>query len=103
MSAIKAPDATASSLYRTEDAARLRRPKPFEEDFFVLDTGRDEEEQFVTLVQDGDYQGFGYISKEETNSIEDLFECIKSYPNNPENKRIIARYLADKGNVKVVN
>ncbi len=74
----------------------------FEEDFFVLDTGRDEDEQFVTLVQDGDYQGFGYISKEETNSVEDLFECIKSYPNNPENKRIIARYLADKGNVKVV-
>lgn len=74
----------------------------FEEDFFVIDEGRDEDERAVVLVQDGDYQGFGYISKEEINSHEDLFECIKNYRNNPEVKRLIARYIANNKNVKII-
>ena len=74
----------------------------FEEDFFIIDKGRDEDEQLVVLVQNGEYQGFGYIAKDDMQTHEDLFECIKSYDCNPENKRIIARFLADKGKVRIV-
>lgn len=74
----------------------------FEEDFFIIDKGRDDDEHLVVLVQDGDYQGFGYIGKDCMESHEDIFECINRYPDNPENKRIIARFLSDTGKVKVV-
>lgn len=64
----------------------------FEEDFFLLEQGKNLDEYAVILVQNSDYQGFGYIDKTENLTIEDLLECIKKYPNYSESNKIIHQY-----------
>jgi DNA polymerase-3 subunit epsilon len=76
----------------------------FEEDFFVLDQGRSEEEQAVVMVKNGQYRGYGYLDKEETiHRPADLEDFIQPQEGNPETTRIIQRFLskAPKG-MKVV-
>ena len=64
----------------------------FEEDFFILDKGRTQDERAVVLVQNGHYQGFGYIDWGELTS-EDLFECIKSYPKSKDCNKVIRLFM----------
>lgn len=75
----------------------------FEEDFFIIDQGRNQEELGVVLVEGGHYQGFGYMNKEESiMAPEHLKSCIRSYPGNAETSRIIQRFLNDKSKVKTI-
>lgn len=68
----------------------------FEEDFFLIDKGRTADENTVVLVEDGEYVGFGYANLEEiSGGVDELREVIKSYPSNPEVKKIIMRFLSD--------
>ena len=76
----------------------------FEEDFFILDQGRNTNEQAVIMVRDGGYRGFGYIDKEEPiTHPTDLEAFIQPREGNPETTRLIQRFLskATKG-MKVV-
>lgn len=75
----------------------------FEEDFFILDEGRNSEEYAVVLVQDGAYQGYGYLATDDLNGqLEPLFDVIKSFAGNPETTRIIQRYISKNNKIKVV-
>lgn len=75
----------------------------FEEDFFILDQGRNLEEYAIVLVKDGNYQGYGYLDKESLNGLtEPLFDSIKPFVGNPETTRIIQRYLSNNNQVKIV-
>ena len=74
----------------------------FKENFFIIDKGRSEEELGVVLVSDGNYQGFGYIDKQENHNASTLLDAIKYYPGNPETTRIIQSFLSKHPEVKVI-
>ncbi len=75
----------------------------FEEDFFIIDKGREKGEKAVILVKDGSYRGFGYIHQEDqSHRMEDLFDVIQPYEGNPETTRIIQRFLNQNPNTKIV-
>ena len=74
----------------------------FEEDFFVLDKGRNEQEKAVVLVEKGSYVGYGYIEIEEIKGLESLRDTIKPFQGNAETFKIIRRFLAGKHQAKVV-
>lgn len=75
----------------------------FEQDFFVLDQGRTEEEYAVVQVKDGNYYGFGYLHKASQEVGQEAMEgVIKPYPGNPETRRLIQRFLSSSSTYKVV-
>ncbi len=85
--------------YRAEEAIDLLK-KIFDENFIILDKGRNESDRAVILVEDGNYKGFGYISSEDVQyGIEELKECIKPVAENFEANQIIRGYL-EKGKVQ---
>lgn len=79
---------------RAEEALESLRAV-FSEGFVILDQGRAPDERSIVIVKDGQYQGYGYIDKEE--SIErpaDFVDYIQPKIGNPETTRIIQRYLS---------
>jgi len=75
----------------------------FEENFFIIDQGRSNDEHAIVLVEDGIYKGFGYASPEEIDGdIDMLKDCIKRYKHHPEIVRIIRTYMSGKKKIKVL-
>lgn len=75
----------------------------FEDDFFILDDGRNGAEHAVVLVQNGGYQGYGYIDRDNLNGqLTPLFDTIKPFIGNPETTRIIQRYISKNSQVKIL-
>jgi DNA polymerase III subunit epsilon len=73
----------------------------FDHDFFILDKGKTKEERAVVLVQNGHYQGFGYVDWGNLTT-EDLFECIKKYPKSADCNKIIRQFMGQNKGVKIV-
>ena len=66
----------------------------FEENFILLDIGREPDEQSVFLVEDGHYRGYGYLNTEDVQyGIEELKECVRYEPINPEADLILRNYM----------
>ena len=65
----------------------------FDSSFLIVEEGRNRNEQAVILVENGEYQGFGYVDKEDISYFQDYLDCIKSFQNNPDTSRIIKQYL----------
>ena len=66
----------------------------FREDFIIVDKGRHLEEKAVVLIEDGQYQGFGYLETNEAfNSLEQIKDAVKPFKHNPEVVRIIQHFL----------
>jgi len=64
------------------------------QNFFIVDTGRNEGEKSVVKVENGKYSGFGYIDSEFIgNDVENLSDVIKVYPDNKDVQQIIRSYL----------
>ncbi len=64
------------------------------QNFFIIDTGRNDEEKSVVKVENGKYTGFGYIDTEFIgNDLENLSDVIKVYPDNKDVQQIIRTYL----------
>ena len=75
----------------------------FRGNFMIVDKGRHEEERAVVLVEDGQYQGFGYADIEsDQGDIETLKEVIKPYHHNPDIIRIIRQFMDGKNGVQVI-
>ncbi|MCP3929597.1 MAG: GIY-YIG nuclease family protein [Bacteroidetes bacterium] len=75
----------------------------FEKNFVVLDRGREINERSVVLVENGNYNGYGYVDLSENGAgIDFLKESIKYHPGNPETNRIIQRFLSKNKKVEVV-
>ncbi|MEM9886470.1 MAG: exonuclease domain-containing protein [Bacteroidota bacterium] len=84
--------------YNERAAAALEDLKTiFEEDFLLIDEGRAADEKMVVWVQDGDYQGYGYIQTDiVADNLQGLKDCVNTrFESNPEVKRIIRRYTLD--------
>lgn len=74
-----------------------------EDDFFILDDGRDSEEMGVILVEKGNYCGYGYVSRSNNeHGTTALRDAIRPFPGNPETTRLIQRFLSKEGAVKVI-
>lgn len=68
----------------------------FEEDFFIIDEGREPGERTVVLIEDGQYRGFGYIAAEDVQyGVEELKESIKEQQYFPIMNKLIWNYLQD--------
>ncbi len=64
------------------------------QNFFIVDTGRNDNEKSVVKVENGKYIGFGYVNTEYIgNGIENLSDVIKIYPDNKDVQQIIRTYL----------
>lgn len=64
------------------------------DNFFIIDTGRDENEKSIVKIENGKYIGFGYINSEFIgNDIQNFSDVIKVYPDNRDVQQIIRSYL----------
>ncbi len=66
----------------------------FEENFIILDEGRHKDERCVFLVEDGHFQGYGYIEIDlESYGIEELKESVHYRKLNPEADLILRNHM----------
>ena len=66
----------------------------FDENFFILDKGRTAEERAVVLVENGAYQGFGFVDEESlSGNLDELRDAIKPHQHNPDTSRIIRHFV----------
>jgi DNA polymerase-3 subunit epsilon len=67
----------------------------------VFDTGRQVGESAVVLIEQGQYQGYGYLDVEDSAaSPEVLRDAIRPLPGNPETNRIVQRFLQKNRHLK---
>ncbi len=86
--------------YRVNEA--IERYIYRENNFFVFDKGRKEDEYAIVKVYKGSYQGFGYIDKEDIDNQVLLNGNIKPYADNKDIQVIIKGYLRKYPDIKVI-
>ncbi len=70
----------------------------FEHNMLIVDIGREKDESTIIHVENGKYRGFGYINHEETNSIEEMLECIEYCDYHEDCNYIVQSFIIkDKG------
>ena len=95
----EAPEDYNKRVAQIIDAVKI----DFEENFFIIDIGRNIEEKSVILVEDGQYKGFGYVDLEEANGgVDVLRDAIKSYAHHPEIAKMIHSFLYKKNKFTVI-
>ncbi len=73
------------------------------DNFLIIDKGRDLEESSVIVVKDGKYMGFGWVDKEVgINSLDEAISQIKLYDDNQDARIIINRFLKETNKTKVI-
>ena len=73
------------------------------DNFFIVDQGREAEEKSVVLVEDGQVQGYGYLSEGTVIShVESLRDVIEPLPHNRDAQRIVHWYVKEKKMEKLV-
>jgi len=73
---------------------KLYLTESFENDFFIIDEGREADEKSIILVEDGTYKGHGFINERDVQyGIEELKEAIKEVKYYPIYNRLIWNYL----------
>ena len=73
-----------------------------QQNFFIIDNGRSDSENSIVKIENGKYKGFGYVYKDQQiSNIDILHDCIVSYKDNKEVRRLINTYLK-KNNCKII-
>lgn len=73
------------------------------QNFYILEAGRKPGELAVISVQNGIYQGFGFVEDtSKSTATSKLSECVKPYPDNSDSQRILKAYLKNGPTDKVV-
>ncbi len=66
----------------------------FDDDFIIVDEGRTSGEKSVVLIEEGKYQGYGYINEEDVQyGVEEIKEAIRETTFYPIMNKIIWNYL----------
>lgn len=87
----------AESYNERAKEAFLFLQKNFDKDFILLDSGKNDEEKSVFLIQDGQFRGYGYIDLESLEmGTEEILEAINYQEPNPELNSIVRNYILDK-------
>jgi DNA polymerase-3 subunit epsilon len=76
----------------TAAIARLQCPE-LEGSYLLLEKGRAKEEQAVFWIENGEYQGFGFVDTTEQLTVEDLKDSVNSYAHNLDVVKIIRQYI----------
>ncbi len=64
------------------------------QNFFVVDVGRNEDENSIVKIENGKYIGYGFLSTDQVSTdISLMHDCIINYRDNKEVRRIIVTYL----------
>ncbi|PCH94485.1 MAG: DNA polymerase III subunit epsilon [Bacteroidetes bacterium] len=64
------------------------------DNYLIIGKGRTSEESSVVMVEDGRYEGFGYVDKEmQLENFEQAHDHIKPYKDNRDIQRILRSYL----------
>ncbi len=71
--------------------------------FFLFEPGRQEGEQAVVAVEDGQFRGFGFVDSTESLTTEDLLESVYRPTADPDAARIIRSYLDGRKRLKKVS
>ena len=88
---------------RAEEAMAALDENFLQPNFFLLDKGRSTDENAVVLVEDGEYQGYGFVEKEGlTGQLDELRDAVKWQEHNPEVMRILQGFLAKPRGVKMI-
>ncbi|WP_109830367.1 exonuclease domain-containing protein [Reichenbachiella versicolor] len=65
------------------------------EDFFIEEKGRTDDEKAIIEIKGGNYVGFGFIPKSDTNNSYDNYRIhIQNFEHNSDTQRIIRTYLS---------
>ncbi|NQT76674.1 MAG: GIY-YIG nuclease family protein [Bacteroidetes bacterium] len=73
-----------------------------ENNFFVIDKGRRDDENTIVKVCNGIYQGFGYIKSTSAGDQKHMDDCIKPYADNKDVQVIIKGYLRKHPEIKII-
>ncbi|MEM1215273.1 MAG: exonuclease domain-containing protein [Bacteroidota bacterium] len=84
------------------DLALERLCTVFDDDFFLFDRGRNDEEKSVVLVENGHFAGFGYVDSSTPQDPISLRDAVTTYPSYPDTARIILRFMSNHPKAKVV-
>lgn len=76
----------------TAAIARIQCPE-LEGSYILMEKARTKDEQAVILIENGEYQGFGYVDTTEELTIEDLKNSIDRYTHNLDVVKIIRQYV----------
>ncbi len=72
--------------------------------FYILDSGRNENEYAVVKIDNEKYIGYGYIGKDFCSSDPELLnDCIKKFDDNRDVQKIIKTYLRKNKQVALIN
>jgi DNA polymerase-3 subunit epsilon len=75
----------------------------FDFDFYLIDEGRNSGEKAVVFIENGVYQGFGYLDFTDFDGNPTVLgDTVKKFPGNPETNRIIHRYLHQHPGLKII-
>jgi DNA polymerase III subunit epsilon len=93
---------SAESYNERANDLKARLNNNFEEDFFIIEKGKADDEKAVILVQDGHFRGYGYLNTEGGITMEDYFEAVKNMKPTVDSNRIVRQYLSSGKGYKVV-
>jgi len=72
--------------------------------FFIIDTGRDEDERSAVKIVNGKYSGFGYFNINDMGfGLSAVHECIKTAPDNRDIQVILKQYLRSNKVEKIID
>lgn len=89
-------------VYNERVDAALEKYIYRENNFFLLDKGRNPDEMAVVKVCNGSYQGFGYLDRESVENTGMLNECIMPYADNKDVQVIIKGYMRKYPDLKIL-
>lgn len=92
---------SAESYNERANELKERLKTTFEEDFFIIERGKAEDEKAVVLVHDGHFRGYGYINT-EGGTAEDFFEAVKKMKPTADSNRIVRQYLSSGKGFKII-
>ena len=75
--------------------ARIQCPE-LEGNYILMEKARNKDEQAVIVIENGEYQGFGYVDTTEPLGIEDLKNSIDHYAHNLDIVKIIRQHVKNK-------
>jgi DNA polymerase-3 subunit epsilon len=85
----EAPEAYNARAYKIIEAHKFRHNS-----FYIIEHGRTDDEIAVIMIENGKYNGYGYIGKEEYDGNKELLsDCIHHYVDDRDVQQILKSYL----------
>ena len=73
------------------------------DNYLIIDKGRTDRESSIVMVEDGKYEGFGYVDKEiPIDTFEQAHAYIKPYKDNKDVQRILRSYLRKSSGKQII-